>query len=88
MNNNRFVRPGRHLLDAQVNDWSETAQIRGELNQAEQRLDTGRAIFHRALELLDNPQAMYRRGSKTVKTTLNKAFFTKLYVDGPQGHRA
>ncbi len=60
----------------------ERKQIRGELDQAEQRLDTGRAIFHRALELLDNPQAMYRRGNETVKTTLNNPFFTKLYVDG------
>ncbi len=25
---------------------------------------------------------MYRRGNETVRTILNKAFFTKLYVDG------
>ncbi len=60
----------------------ERKQIRSELDQAEQRLETGRAVFHRALELLEDPQAMYRRGNETVKTTLNKAFFTKLYVDG------
>ena len=60
----------------------ERKQIRSELDQAEQRLDTGRAIFHRALELLEDPKAMYRRGNETVKTILNKAFFTKLYVDG------
>jgi KaiC/GvpD/RAD55 family RecA-like ATPase len=59
----------------------ERKQIRHELDQAEQRLDTCRAIFHRALELLEDPQAMYRRGNETVKSILNKAFFTKLYVD-------
>jgi site-specific DNA recombinase len=59
----------------------ERKQIQAELDQAEQRLDTGRAIFHHALELLDNPQAMYQHGNEAVKTTLNKAFFTKLYVD-------
>jgi len=60
----------------------ERKQIRHELDQAEQRLDTGRAIFHRALELLDHPQTMYRQSNETVRTILNKAFFTKLYVDG------
>jgi hypothetical protein len=60
----------------------ERKQIRRELDQAEQQLDTGRAIFHRALELLDDPQALYHRGNETVKTILNRAFFTRLHVDG------
>ena len=60
----------------------ERKQIRGELDQAEQRLETGCAIFYRALDLLGNPQTMYQRGNEIVTTTLNKALFTKLYVDG------
>lgn len=60
----------------------ERKQIKRELDQDEQRLDTGRAIFHRRLSYWTTPQALYRRGNETVETSLNRAFFTKLYVDG------
>jgi hypothetical protein len=42
---------------------------------------TGIQVFRDALILLENPQAMYERGSETVRSILNRAFFTKLYID-------
>jgi hypothetical protein len=41
-------------------------------------------VFLTALDLLDNPHAMYVTAgeNETVKSILNKAFFTRLYVDG------
>lgn len=59
----------------------ERATIQSQLTQAEKQLDTGRSIFHKALALLDNPQDAYRHGHETVRSILNKTFFTKLYVD-------
>ncbi|MGH3797886.1 MAG: hypothetical protein ACRDSP_23720 [Pseudonocardiaceae bacterium] len=35
-----------------------------------------------ALKLLDDPHALYMSGNETVRSILNKAFFTRLYVDG------
>jgi site-specific DNA recombinase len=61
---------------------AERASIKASLDQAEHQLATGRAVFTQALALLDSPQAMYKRGGETVRSILNKAFFTKLYVDG------
>lgn len=60
----------------------ERASIRLRLDQAERQLDTGRAVFTQALDLLEDPEAIYRQGNETVRTLLNRAFFTKLYVDG------
>ena len=60
---------------------SERASIKASLEQAEQQLETGRAVFYKALELLSNPQEMYARGNEQVRTILNQAFFTKLYVN-------
>jgi site-specific DNA recombinase len=67
----------------------ERKEIRGTLEQAETQMDSGRQVFRDALSLLENPQAMYERGSETVRSILNKAFFTKLYVDGDKiaGHQ-
>jgi len=60
----------------------ERKEIRATLDQAESQMDTGRQVFRDALTLLEDPQAMYERGNETVRSILNKAFFTKLYVDG------
>jgi hypothetical protein len=35
-----------------------------------------------ALELLDDPHALYTSGNETVRSILNRALFTRLYVDG------
>jgi len=56
--------------------------LQRELDTTEHQLETGRAIFTRALDLLTDPQAMYEQADETVRNVLNKAFFTRLYVDG------
>jgi hypothetical protein len=60
----------------------ERKDIRTTLDQAETQMDNGRQVFRDALTLLEDPQAMYEHGNETVRSILNKAFFTKLYVDG------
>ena len=61
---------------------AESQDIRLHLAQAEQKLDRGKQTFYCALDLMENPEAMYRRSDEAVRSILNKAFFTKLYVDG------
>ena len=60
----------------------EAADLRHSIQRADQRLDVGQQVLHDALALLATPQAAYVHGNELVKTALNKAFFTKLYVDG------
>ena len=60
---------------------SERAQIEGTLANAERHIDRGHEIFRHALVLLEAPQAAYEHGDEVVRTILNKAFFTRLYVD-------
>lgn len=60
----------------------ERKNIQHSLEHAERELQAGRQVFMSALELLDNPQEMYRRSNEQVRSILNKAFFTRLYVDG------
>jgi site-specific DNA recombinase len=60
----------------------ERKDIRRSLEQAEQELSAGRQMFHDALTLLDDPQAMYQRGNETVRSILNHAFLSRLRVDG------
>jgi site-specific DNA recombinase len=60
----------------------ERRKITRQLDQTTNQLETGKAIFLTALDLLDDPHALYRRGNETVKSILNRAFFTRLYVDG------
>jgi hypothetical protein len=58
------------------------AQVRRSLDRTAHQLDTGKEIFYQALDMLDSPGAMYRRGGENVRSILNKTFFTRLYVDG------
>ena len=60
----------------------ESADLRHAIERAEQRRDFGHQIMHDALALLETPEQAYRHGNELVKSTLNKAFFTKLYLDG------
>jgi hypothetical protein len=39
------------------------------------------SVLHTALDLLDEPARLYKLGDETVRTLLNRVFFTKLYVD-------
>ena len=66
----------------------DQTKLTRQLAQATNQLETGRQIFLHALDLLDNPHEMYQAGNETVRSILNRAFFTKLYVDGKRvtGH--
>lgn len=57
-------------------------KITRQLEAATSQLETGRQVFLTALKLLDDPHALYERGNETVRATLNRAFFTRLYVSG------
>jgi DNA invertase Pin-like site-specific DNA recombinase len=60
----------------------ERKKITRQLETATNQLETGRQVFLTALELLDDPHALYARGNETVKAILSRAFFTRLHVDG------
>lgn len=47
-----------------------------------EELDTGRAVFSLALDLLDQPQELYRQASPALRKTMNQSIFTKLRLDG------
>jgi energy-coupling factor transporter ATP-binding protein EcfA2 len=59
-----------------------------QLMQTPPQLDTGCQVFYQALELLNDPQAVYAAGNEAVRVILNKAFFTRLWVDTrPEGRQ-
>jgi site-specific DNA recombinase len=60
----------------------DQTKLTRQLAQATNQLETGRQIFLHALALLDNPHEMYQAGNETVRSILNRAFFTKLYIEG------
>ena len=60
---------------------STRTDIEDTLARSAQQLDRGRDVFHAALALLAEPQQAYERGNEAVRTILNQAFFTKLYID-------
>ncbi|MEC3976233.1 recombinase family protein [Amycolatopsis sp. H20-H5] len=60
----------------------EQKKIRRQLEAAATQLETGRQVFLTALDLLDDPHGMYQHGHEAVRSILNRAFFTRLYVDG------
>jgi DNA invertase Pin-like site-specific DNA recombinase len=60
----------------------ERKDIQASLDSAERQLEVGRQVFERALELLHDPKALYLAADETTRAVLNKAFFTKIMVDG------
>ena len=61
----------------------EREQLQAELERGDDKLQAGAAVMRQALELLENPQELYRQAGPTVRRGLNQAFFDKLYIDGP-----
>jgi len=63
---------------------AERQKITRQLDHAASQLETGKTVFLIALDLLDNPHGLYMRAhdNEPVRTTLNRAFFTRIYVDG------
>ena len=63
---------------------SERDNLRRQLEQMQGELDTGRAILTSAVDLLDRPQAIYDEAKTPARQVLNKAIFTKLYVEADE----
>lgn len=59
-------------------------RLRRQLTQPEQsEVDAGSEAIEILLNLLDQPQQLYRQASKRARKILNQTFFTRLYVDAP-----
>jgi len=60
----------------------ERAGIRRDIDRLNAELETGRQVFLLALELLDDPQELYRQAGPALRKTMNQTIFTKLKLDG------
>jgi hypothetical protein len=60
------------------------AKAQADLAAERPRLDSGAAIIRAALDLLDEPQELYRQTSNAVRRQLNQVFFGKLYLDADE----
>jgi hypothetical protein len=59
----------------------ERARVKAELEAQGPLLEAGAALITAALDLLDNPQELYRQTTDPVRRQLNQVFFDKLYLD-------
>ena len=64
----RDVRDAKHRITRQLDDTTDT-------------IEPGRAILASALELLDRPRDLYDTATDQSRALLNKAIFTRLYLD-------
>ncbi len=55
-----------------------------ELVGFDDRLEAGAEVIRAGLNLLRDPQALYRQADGQTRRMLNQAFFEQLYVDGPE----
>jgi hypothetical protein len=56
-------------------------RITQQLQETTDTLDPGRAVLTAALDLLDKPRDLYDTATEHARKLLNKAIFTRLYVD-------
>ncbi|MDQ1288610.1 MAG: site-specific recombinase, partial [Actinomycetota bacterium] len=56
-------------------------RITRQLDDTTNALDPGRAVLTAALDLLDHPHDLYDTATDQARTLLNKAIFTRLYLD-------
>ena len=56
-------------------------RVKDELAAQGPLLEAGAAFITAALDLLDNPQELYRQTTDPVRRQLNQVFFDKLYLD-------
>jgi site-specific DNA recombinase len=59
----------------------ERERVKSELAKRGQSLEAGAAVIRAALDLLEDPQELYRQTSDPVRWQLNHVFFDKLYLD-------
>ena len=60
----------------------ERAGIRRDTERLDAELETGRQVFGLALDLLDQPQELYRQAGPVLRKIMNQTIFTKLRLDG------
>jgi site-specific DNA recombinase len=60
----------------------ERAGIQRDIQRLDAEVDTGRAVFGPALDLLDQPRELYRQAGPALRKTMNQTIFTKLRLDG------
>jgi len=59
----------------------ERARLQAELAAQTPELEVGAALIRAALDLLDDPQELYRQTTDSVRRQLNQVFFGKLYLE-------
>jgi hypothetical protein len=59
----------------------ERERVKSELADQGPLLEVGAALIRAALDLLDDPQGLYRQTSDAVRRQLNQVFFDRLYLD-------
>jgi hypothetical protein len=59
--------------------------VRRDLDKLDAELETGRQVFLLALDLLDQPQELYRQAGPSIRRMLNQTIFAKLKVNGSTG---
>ncbi|MGB8227764.1 MAG: zinc ribbon domain-containing protein, partial [Pseudonocardiaceae bacterium] len=59
----------------------DRAKLQRQLDALQGELETGRAILISAMDLLDDPRALYEEAKTPARKVLNKAIFTKLRID-------
>jgi len=62
----------------------ERARIQERLAQADSPIDSGYELLTSVLRLLADPSALYQAANRRTRKILNKAIFTKLYVDADE----
>lgn len=83
------------LIDLAADGAMPTAKIRAKLNELRrdrtrieagltntgEELSVGASLLRDTLDLLANPQQLYRDGNNTIRRHLNQTFFLKFYID-------
>jgi len=62
----------------------ERTELERELADFDERLEQGAQVIRAALELLRDPQELYRQADGQTRRMLNQAFFQQLYIEGPE----
>jgi hypothetical protein len=62
----------------------ERTSIRRDIERLDAELTTSREVFLLALDLLDQPQGLYRQAGPRVRQMLNRTIFTELKIDGTE----